>query len=196
MTRKGLLLVLADPPPSLEEEFNDWYDTEHLPERATLPGFETALRFAAVSGGPAYAALYDLSSVEVLESAAYRAVSGDRFSPWTRRVTSRAHPVRMVAQRLEADDDTTERCSRLLLLKVEGATEREAPELAAGIEASFVSSAGYLRSRIFAGVEPRTDYLLAIAEFSGFDVPRLRLDAFGGCAKKIALAGLYRPYRG
>ena len=30
---KPLLLVLMEPPAGMEAEFNDWYDTEHLPER-------------------------------------------------------------------------------------------------------------------------------------------------------------------
>ena len=110
MSVKGLVLVLADPPPMMEEEFNDWYDTEHPPDRAVLPGFETAMRLVCVSGGPAYAALYDLTSVAVLESEPYRAISGDRFSPWTRRVTSRCRPLRMVAQRLDADDSIAPLC--------------------------------------------------------------------------------------
>ena len=28
---KGFLLVLMQPPPTLEEEFNAWYDDEHIP---------------------------------------------------------------------------------------------------------------------------------------------------------------------
>ena len=29
MTRKGMLLVLMQPPAHLEEEYNDWYDNVH-----------------------------------------------------------------------------------------------------------------------------------------------------------------------
>jgi hypothetical protein len=36
---KGLLLVMMEPPACLEEEFNDWYDTEHLPQRRSLTWF-------------------------------------------------------------------------------------------------------------------------------------------------------------
>ena len=36
----GLLLVTMEPPASLEEEFADWYDTEHVPERAVHCGVE------------------------------------------------------------------------------------------------------------------------------------------------------------
>lgn len=195
MTRKGLLLVLADPAPAIEEEFNDWYDSEHLPERAVLPGFETAKRFVCVSGGPAYAALYDLSSLAALDSEPYRAVSGDRFSPWTRRVAARVRPERIVAERIEPDDEITGPCARLLLTEFAGAGEREAAEIMEGFQASFSGSAGHLGTRIFAGREPRSDTLLAIATFSSLDVPPLQLEAFGASGRRITLAAVYRPYR-
>src|SRR5690606_30537385 len=92
---RGLLLVLADPPPDFEEELNAWYDTEHLPERRVLPGFDTALRFTSLGDGPRYAALYDLTSPEALQTPEYNACSGANFSPWTRRTMARAHPMRL-----------------------------------------------------------------------------------------------------
>ena len=42
--QKGFLMAMMEPPPTIEEEFNDWYDTEHIPDRASIPGFETARR--------------------------------------------------------------------------------------------------------------------------------------------------------
>lgn len=92
---KALLLVVADPSPTMEEEFNAWYDTEHVPERASIPGFNTALRFVSLGDGPAYMALYDLDDLAVLDSPAYQAVYGVNFTPWTRRVTSRVNPARL-----------------------------------------------------------------------------------------------------
>src|SRR4029077_5154520 len=35
----GLLMVWADVPASKEDEFNRWYNEEHLPERMAIPGF-------------------------------------------------------------------------------------------------------------------------------------------------------------
>jgi hypothetical protein len=37
--KRGLLLTLTEPPAAMEEEFNAWYDTEHLAERLAIPGF-------------------------------------------------------------------------------------------------------------------------------------------------------------
>ena len=44
MSNRGLLLTITEPPPAMEEEFNAWYDTEHLAERRAIPGFRSALR--------------------------------------------------------------------------------------------------------------------------------------------------------
>jgi hypothetical protein len=193
---KGLLLVLVDPAPMLEEELNDWYDLEHLPERAALPGVETAQRFTSLGDGPRYAAIYDLTGLDVLQSDGYRAVSGANFSPWTVRITSRSHPVRLVAQQTVSADTVTDPCTRLLLLKFRGSTAGDPRAIAAGLEASFGSAPGHLKSRVFAGVEPRADFMLAIAEFSGSHVPPLAIGEFGPCGTRIELAATYRPYRG
>ena len=66
MANKGFLLVLMQPPPAFEDEFNAWYDTEHIPERVAVPGFETGIRFVCIDGAPKYLAVYDLVRPEVL----------------------------------------------------------------------------------------------------------------------------------
>ncbi|HUA76908.1 MAG TPA: hypothetical protein VMA86_04500 [Acetobacteraceae bacterium] len=92
----GLLLVTMQPPSDMEDEFNDWYDTEHFPERRALPGFLSASRWAAVEGWPRYLALYELDSVAALETPEYCAVSGDRASPWSQRVVPRTQGRRRI----------------------------------------------------------------------------------------------------
>src|SRR5262245_23890590 len=81
MANRGLLLTLTEPPAGMEEEFNAWYDTEHLAERLAIPGFRSARRWVL---GKSYLATYELDSPAVLTSKAYL----DRFnnqSPWSRR---------------------------------------------------------------------------------------------------------------
>ena len=81
---RGLLLVMMDVPPEHEEELNRWYDEEHLPERAGLPGFLSARRFVAREGSPKYLAIYELESVDALDGEAYRALSSP--TQWTQRI--------------------------------------------------------------------------------------------------------------
>ena len=61
MANKGLLLVTMEPAAAAEDEFNDWYDTEHFPQLAAArPGFQSASRSVCIEGWPRYVAIYDL----------------------------------------------------------------------------------------------------------------------------------------
>ena len=83
---KGLLLMMTDIDPANEEDFNRWYEEEHLGERMAIPGFINARRFTALEGGPKYLALYDLESPEVLQSPPYRHIVAAGKSAWTKRM--------------------------------------------------------------------------------------------------------------
>jgi len=67
----GILLVLNDVNPCAEQEFNLWYQEQHLPERLSVPGFSSGRRYRALSDGRRYMALYECETIEVLSSAAY-----------------------------------------------------------------------------------------------------------------------------
>lgn len=58
---RGLLMVYTDVPEDVEEEFNRWYNEEHLPERLSIPGVLNAARYEAVRGGPKHLACYELA---------------------------------------------------------------------------------------------------------------------------------------
>ena len=68
---QGMLATWVDFDPAGEADFNEWYNTEHLLERAQVPGFYNARRYVAVHGSPKYMALYDTESPDVLTSKAY-----------------------------------------------------------------------------------------------------------------------------
>jgi hypothetical protein len=70
----------------MEEEFNAWYDTEHLAERLAIPGFLSAQRWVAdvAPGGGKYLTSYELESAEVLRSPAYVERYNNQ-TPWSRR---------------------------------------------------------------------------------------------------------------
>jgi hypothetical protein len=73
-----------------EEEFNDWYDTEHMVERMHTPGFMNARRWLGASDPRISVSNYDLESFDVLKSPAYLAIVGDGLSPWSRRIVRKA----------------------------------------------------------------------------------------------------------
>lgn len=86
---KGLLLVMMDIDPEYEEDFNRWYNEEHVPERLSIPGFINGKRYRAVEGDPKYLALYDLESPDVLNSDTYRYWVEEGRTEWTRRIMSK-----------------------------------------------------------------------------------------------------------
>ena len=67
------LLVRVDVDPAHEAGFNAWYDEEHLPALAAVPGVLAARRYRLTAGpGPKYLAVYELATEAVPESDAWR----------------------------------------------------------------------------------------------------------------------------
>jgi hypothetical protein len=48
---QGLLAVWTDIAPEAEAEFNEWYNTEHIPQLVGIPGIISGRRYQAVEGG-------------------------------------------------------------------------------------------------------------------------------------------------
>jgi hypothetical protein len=87
---RGLLVAGFDSSPVKEDEFNDWYDTEHVPERRAVKGFLSCERWLGADNPKIAIATYDLESIDVLKSDAYRAIGGENLSPWSKRVVGKA----------------------------------------------------------------------------------------------------------
>ena len=81
----GLMMVWADIPADKEDDFNHWYQEEHLQELLSVPGVLSAARYEAVSSGPKHLACYELESADVVNSEAFknrpRTEWGARVSP-------------------------------------------------------------------------------------------------------------------
>ena len=76
-------VVETDVLPEFEAEFNRWYDDEHLPGLASVPGTVRASRFRNPDGSPRYHACYDLAEPATLGSPPWLAV---RATPWSARM--------------------------------------------------------------------------------------------------------------
>jgi hypothetical protein len=71
----GMLFVLSTAKGSEvnEDKFNTWYDTDHAPLRRSCQGILNARRYQATDSKlPDWLAAYELESVDVLESEAYK----------------------------------------------------------------------------------------------------------------------------
>jgi heme-degrading monooxygenase HmoA len=85
---KGLLLAAFDFSPAHEDEFHDWYDLEHVPERERIPGFLLCERWIDAKNPKQAVATYDLETVGVMQSAPYKAIAYGNLSVWSKRVTT------------------------------------------------------------------------------------------------------------
>lgn len=85
---KGILLVGFDFTAAHEDEFHDWYDLEHVPERQRVPGFGLCERWISVANPKHAVATYDLESLSVLQSDAYKAIAHENLSVWSKRMTA------------------------------------------------------------------------------------------------------------
>lgn len=81
----GLMLVGADIPADKEADFNQWYQEEHLQELMGVPGILNAARYEATKSGPKHLAVYELESVDVVNTDAFknrpRTEWGQKVSP-------------------------------------------------------------------------------------------------------------------
>lgn len=80
---KLIYITATEPETGWEDEFNRWYDEEHIPNLHGLPGYLSARRYIAVEGEPKYMAIYEIASME-----AFRSAEHDRAAntPWTARM--------------------------------------------------------------------------------------------------------------
>jgi hypothetical protein len=80
---RGLLLNHMNIDVAHEDEFNDWYDTEHLPRIAGVEGVIAARRFRSDTDSPRYLATYHLRDLDVIGGDAWKSAAS---TPWTARM--------------------------------------------------------------------------------------------------------------
>ncbi len=84
---RGLLVAAFDFSGAHADEFHDWYDLEHIPERRAVPGFDLCERWIGDEDTNVSVATYDLESVDAMRSPEYQAIGYANSSVWTKRVT-------------------------------------------------------------------------------------------------------------
>jgi hypothetical protein len=89
-----VFIVGHDVPRGMDDEFNAWYNTEHLPVLMAAPGFLTARRFKHVKqvepmAGPGgtiskYLTVYDMSHLNGFDTDVFRKAAASPWSQWVR----------------------------------------------------------------------------------------------------------------
>ena len=169
---KGQLIAAMDFSNVAEDEFIDWYDLEHIPERQRVPGFLRCQRWIGAENPRQSVATYDLDSLAVLRSDAYRAIGGENLSPWSKRITAR--------------------CERLLRFEGEQILpgEQIAPEGAGGLLLVAMTPAPQHETEFNAWYD--TEHIPALARVPGVVCAR-RFRAADGSPKYVALYHLSSP---
>jgi len=105
---KYVLMVSMDVAPEKEDLFNEVYDQEHIPNLLEVPGVLSARRVKSQAGAiamagatkeipaasPAYTAIYELESPDVLQSDAWaKAVEAGRWPDEVRPYTTNRRQV-------------------------------------------------------------------------------------------------------
>ena len=80
------MLIGLNIDPVCQEEFEDWYNTEHLPRLMAVAGCLRARRFRADGGTHKYLAIYHLESPEVCSSKTWKDAVA---TPWTAKIIPR-----------------------------------------------------------------------------------------------------------
>jgi hypothetical protein len=195
MPNNGFLLVTMQPPPAFEEEFNAWYDSEHIPERLAVPGILTARRYVCADGHPKYLAMYDLDSHAVMQSPGYMRVGYENASPWTKRVTSRVRPWRSTGDQIWPGNQLTRGGAAVLLVRfrsVPSTAPREIVDIARRV---FEPRPETLQLRVLAhetgtaGMDVMAFVEQRVPVSTGIDPASL-----GPLADCIDLFNSYRPY--
>ncbi len=110
-----MYIVHTDIPDHIIDEYNTWYDKEHLPRCANIPGVLRARRYAAAactSGtvAPRYLTAYELTGPDVWESPAAQLA---RKTPWTEKMRSLFSNTRRALYQLVAPNVTHEQAVKM-----------------------------------------------------------------------------------
>jgi hypothetical protein len=196
---RGLLLAMMEPPPAMEEEFQDWYDTEHFPERAACEGFLTASRFVCIDGWPRYLALYDLADTAVLRGPGYAKIAGERYSPWTHRIVSRvwgqyrADAAQVYPGAALLGDGGA--AARIALWRFRHAPPTAEAPILEGLRALYADRPETAQLRLFRADQPDgTDYIAIVELRAAQWRPDSSGAAFGDAARYVDLFNVYVPY--
>jgi len=95
---KGMLITWMDVEPVEEEDFNLWYDREHLAERVAIDGFLEARRWIADKAPTKYFCTYSTATFEDLSGPAYKKVLAQQTDWSTHHISRFRNPGRVVGR--------------------------------------------------------------------------------------------------
>jgi hypothetical protein len=177
----GILIAAIDFSGIAEDEFHDWYDTEHIPERLRVPGFRSAARWISVQNPKIAVATYELDNLDVLQSAAYQAVGNHgagsaNLSVWSKRVTARIKILlRFEGEQISPGDEPAPKDAPALLVNAMNIAPEHEREFNEWYESEHIPALaavpGTVRARRFRGSGGAARRSVAIYHLAAPEVP-------------------------
>ena len=197
--RAGLMIAMMEPHVLMEEEFQEWYDSEHFPERARTEGFQTATRAICLDGWPRYVALYDLADLDVLDGPEYGKIARNNYSPWTHRIVARvwghyrATAVQLYpGQALMGEQGIA---SRIVLWRFRDVTAADCDPIVEGLRAIYEGQPETAQVRVF---ESRTtdgvDLIGLIELYAPWTPSPGATKALGTAIRRVDMVNTYAHY--
>jgi hypothetical protein len=197
---RGFMFATMEPPSALEEEFQDWYDTEHFPERAGCDGFDRAMRFVCIDGWPRYLAAYDLADPGVLARAGYAAIAVKRYTPWTHRIIAkvwgqyRAAGTQVYPGRALYGDGGAS--ARLVLWRFRNVAAGAETGIVAAMRAAYEGRPETAQVRVFLAPQGESADCIALIELRWpCAAPALDVALLGAAARCVDAVNTYVPYQ-
>lgn len=154
----GLVLVSFDYSKTQVDEFNDWYDTEHIPERERTRVMLKAGRWLDRANRMISVAAYDLESVESLRGPEYLAITGENQSPWSKRMLRMCTLLfRFEGRQLYPGTALADARAKAMLMA--GVDAPVAKEAYPGIAERMARIPGVVSARIFEGTNDSVRFL-------------------------------------
>jgi len=172
----GILIAAIDFSNIAEDEFHDWYDTEHLPERQRVPGFLACERWIGAHNQKLSVATYELDNVNVLKGEAYRAIGIDNLSVWSKRVMPRVKLLmRFEGELILPSDQAAPKNAPALLLNAMGVAPEYEHEFNEWYNTEHIPALaavpGTLRARRFRGTGSAPQRFVALYHLASSEVP-------------------------
>lgn len=193
----GSVIVLMEPTTLAEDEFNDWYDHEHIPDRRKVEGCLTIERFICTDGWPRSLCLYDYQSLDVLKGAAYRAIHDTaKRTPWTVRILARVQGFqRHEANQIYPGDaiiGRNGRAARLIMGRISNVAANGDKALIGDLSRYFQNKADVLQWRLFRSTPDEANEYWLCVEFG--TVGAVNLSGMGLTSGHLDLANMYAGY--
>jgi hypothetical protein len=100
MTEPWISVVGVDVEAAVEEEFNRWYNQQHVPEVLECPGWLWGARYQATDGEPRYLAIYGMEDEGAMWTPELQAIKGfGKFWPNIERYWGRTYRLIHAEQR-------------------------------------------------------------------------------------------------